>query len=130
MTFIKFGKDQKIGIKEFDNQHKEIIDTINHLFKIKDHAKNEILESFNSLITQLKEHFNSEETFMKECKTVHFISHKLEHDRALSKYSDYYRTFKGNDSSFDVEILYSIKNWLENHLIKKDCKLLDCLGKK
>lgn len=129
MTFIKFGKDQKIGIKEFDDQHKEIIETVNHLFEIKDHAKKEILESFNSFITQLKEHFISEEAFMKEHKIVQFISHKLEHDRALSKYSDYYQTLKSNDSAFDIEILYSIKNWLENHLVKKDSKLLSLMRK-
>jgi len=129
MTLIKFGKEQKIGIKKFDDQHKEIIETANHLFDIKDHEKNEILESFDSLISQLKEHFISEETFMKEHKIVQFISHKLEHDRALAKYSEYYRTLKLSNAQFDAEILYSLKNWLENHLIKKDSKLLANIGK-
>jgi len=123
MTLIKFRKEQKIGIKEFDDQHKDIIDMVNQLYDIKDHEKKEILESFNSLLEKLKYHFNREENFMKEHHVVQYISHKLEHDRALSKFSDYYRGLKSDKSDFDSEILLSLKSWLEPHLLKKDSKL-------
>ena len=66
---------------------------------------------------------------MKEHKVLQFISHKLEHDRALSKYSDYYRKFKINKTPFDADILVSLKNWMENHLIKKDFQLQSYMTK-
>ena len=123
MTLIKFGKEQKIGIKEFDDQHKEIIDSVNLLYDHKDHEKKEILESLNTILEKLKYHFDREESFMKEHHVSQFISHKLEHDRALSRFSEYYRGLKSSKSDFDTEVLFTLKNWLEHHLVKKDSKL-------
>ena len=123
MALMKFGNDQKIGIQKIDNQHKEIFENVNYLFEIKDHEKNEILESYDSLLVKLKSHFNTEETLMKEHKAINYISHKLEHDRAYNKYFNYYVAFKSDKKEFDTEILLSMRNWLENHLIKKDKKL-------
>ena len=71
----------------------------------------------------MKTHFESEETFMKEKKIVQYISHKLEHDRALNKYSDYYHTLKFGKKEFDPEILNSLINWIKAHIEKKDSKL-------
>ena len=123
MKLMSFGKDQKIGIKKIDNQHKEIINSINHLYRIKDSAKDEILISFDKLIDQLKIHFDVEENIMKENKVIHFISHKLEHDRALAKYQNFYNNVKSGNEEFDPAIIISLKNWLEAHLQKKDKKL-------
>lgn len=123
MSLLQFGKEQEIGIKVFDEQHEQIINTINHLYKIKDHKKKEILKSFSSLISQMKTHFKSEESFMKEKKIIQYISHKLEHDRALNKYSDYYQTLKFEKNNFDPEILDSLISWIKVHIEKKDSKL-------
>lgn len=123
MKLMEFGKDHKIGLKKIDEQHADIIDSVNHIYDIKDHEKTEILEAFDQLLSRFKYHFESEENLMKENKVVQFISHKLEHDRALKKYSEYYNTFKSGNDTFDSNILVSIKNWMESHLVKKDMKL-------
>jgi hemerythrin len=126
---MEFGSEQKIGIKKIDNEHKEIIENVNHLYDIKNHEKHEILQSYDSLLEKLKKHFNSEETFMKEHKSVNYISHKLEHDRAYKKYLSYYLAFKSSKNNFDSEILISMRNWIESHLVKKDMKLTSLLRK-
>lgn len=123
MRFMNFEKTQEIGIKEIDYQHKQIINSLNHLYQIQNHEKREILESMSKLLGQLKVHFDSEEDLMIENKFINYISHKLEHDRALSKYQDYYNTLKMSKDEFDPVILASLKNWLINHLEKKDKKL-------
>lgn len=129
MAFIDFTKENLIGVKEIDNQHRGIYKTVNHLYKIQDHSKKEILEDFQSLLELLKTHFNTEESFMKEHKVIQFISHKLEHDRALNKYSDYYKKLKRSKSNLDPEILSSLRNWLINHHEKKDSKLMQLINK-
>ena len=129
MKFMNFEKDQEIGIKKIDIQHKEIINSLNHLYKIKNHKKTEILEYLSRLLGQMKIHFDSEESIMKENKFVNFISHKLEHDRALSKYQNYYNFLKSSKDEFNPDILLSLKHWLESHLEKKD-KKLQILGSK
>ena len=94
MKFMNFDKEQEIGIKKIDSQHKQIINSLNHLYNIKNRDKKEILESLSQLIDQMKIHFESEEELMKQNKFINYISHKLEHDRALSKYQDYYNLLK------------------------------------
>ena len=120
---MNFDKDHEIGIREIDHQHKQIINSLNHLYKIKSHEKKEILESMSELLRQLKVHFDSEEDLMKENKFINYISHKLEHDRALNKYQSYYNSYKKSKDDFDPVILTSLKSWLVNHLEKKDKKL-------
>ena len=128
MTFIKWEKKFDLGINNFDNQHKEIIHLVNQLYEKKEGTKSEILKLFKSLLSKMDEHFKDEETLMKEKKIVQFISHKLEHDRALQKYSDYYNELSKKNIQLDTEILESIKNWLEVHLEKKDKKLIEYIS--
>ncbi|MBK8945794.1 MAG: hemerythrin family protein [Ignavibacteriae bacterium] len=123
MDFIKFEKEHILGIKEIDSQHKEIYKSVSYLYEIKDGDKKEILENFQSLLQKLKVHFETEENLMKKNKVVEFISHKLEHDRALEKYSTYFKNYKKANAKLDIEILNSLKSWLENHFEKKDIKL-------
>lgn len=125
MTFIKWEKKFDLGIDNFDNQHKEIIELVNQLYEKKEGNKSEILKLFKSLLSKMDEHFKDEETLMKEKKIVQFISHKLEHDRALLKYSDYYIKLSKKNIKLDTEILESLKNWFEVHLEKKDKKLIE-----
>lgn len=125
MTFIKWEKKFDLGIDNFDNQHKEIIELVNQLYEKKEGNKSEILKLFKSLLSKMDEHFKDEETLMKEKKIVQFISHKLEHDRALQKYSDYYNKLSKKNINLDTEILESLKNWFEVHLEKKDKKLIE-----
>lgn len=125
MTFIKWEKKFDLGIDNFDNQHKEIIELVNQLYEKKEGNKSEILKLFKSLLSKMDEHFKDEETLMKEKKIVQFISHKLEHARALQKYSDYYNKLSKKNIKLDTEILESLKNWFEVHLEKKDKKLIE-----
>ena len=123
MAFLEFEEKHILGLPEIDDQHKKIYATVNHLYAIRDHASEEILASFADLIEQLKVHFSCEEGVMTERKVIHCISHKLEHDRAFKKYSEYYEKVESGEEKFSPEILDSLKNWLEAHFEKKDSKL-------
>ncbi|MBI1933721.1 MAG: hemerythrin family protein [Ignavibacteriales bacterium] len=128
MDFIKFESKHVLGIEEIDNQHKKIYETVNKLFEMQNSTKVEIIDIYQNLLKEFKIHFETEESLMKKNKVVEFISHKLEHDRALQKYSDYLKTLKKANSKLDMEILKSMKNWLENHFEKKDIKLKQFLN--
>lgn len=128
MDFIKFESKHVLGIEEIDNQHKKIYESVNKLFEMQNSTKVEIIDIYQNLLKEFKIHFETEESLMKKNKVVEFISHKLEHDRALQKYSDYLKTLKKANSKLDLEILKSMKNWLENHFEKKDIKLKQFLN--
>ncbi len=123
MEFIKFEQKHNLGIKEIDNQHKEIYNSLNHLYEIHQKNKKEVLNEFESLLQLLKIHFQTEENFMKRHKAVEFITHKLEHERFIEKYFIYFKNFKENEPTLDTDVLLSIRNWLDIHFEKRDIKL-------
>jgi hemerythrin-like metal-binding protein len=123
MAFLDFEEKHLLGIPEVDEQHKNIYQTVNALYSIKDKNTVEILKVFEKLLDKINQHFKTEENFMIKKKIVHFISHKLEHERAYKKYFKYFEDVKSGKISFDEEIILSLKNWLEAHFEKKDIKL-------
>jgi len=123
MDFIKFEKKHRLGIKEIDDQHKEIYNSLNHLYQIRKNNKKEVLHEFGTLLQIIKDHFEYEENLMLRNKIVEFITHKLEHERFLERFFIFYKYFKENDPFLDEDVLNSLKNWLEIHYEKRDSKL-------
>ncbi|MBK7106070.1 MAG: hypothetical protein IPH62_12380 [Ignavibacteriae bacterium] len=68
MEFLKFEKKHVLGIQEIDVQHKEIYESVNHLYEILNGDKKEIIENYQSLLQKLKVHFETEENLMKKIK--------------------------------------------------------------
>ncbi|MFC1535259.1 hemerythrin domain-containing protein [Thermodesulfobacteriota bacterium] len=63
---MKWKKEFSVDIKELDNQHKKIIEILNHMFKLKGKGKNEkeIEKVLGNLHEYIKEHFRTEEEYM------------------------------------------------------------------
>ncbi len=123
MAFIKWSSKDKLGISSIDKQHKEIYEIVNHLYDLRNENKSKITKEYKVLLSKFKEHFETEEDFMKKHNVISLFSHKLEHQRAFEKYSTYFEQYKVNKDPFDEEIIFSLKNWLLNHAEMKDNKL-------
>ena len=123
MSFIKWNKKDILGIPSIDKQHKEIYEIVNNLHDLKDDNKSKISKQYKILLAKFIEHFDTEEDFMKERNIISLFSHKLEHERALEKYTTYFEKYKANKEPFDEDILHSLKTWLVNHAEMKDNKL-------
>jgi len=123
MSFIKWSSKDKLGISSIDKQHKEIYEIVNNLHDLKDESKTKISKQYKVLLSKFKEHFETEEDFMKKNNVLSLFSHKLEHERALAKYSTYFEQYQSSKEPFDDEILQSLKTWLVNHAEMKDNKL-------
>lgn len=124
MEFITWSENDAVNVESIDSQHRRMIKIVNHLHSLLDTNDNtEIKSTFVELVEYLKEHFYTEETFMKEYKFPGYISHKLEHDRYYSKISNYKDLVEKGENKLNLEILYSLKKWFFNHLEINDRKL-------
>jgi len=123
MKFLEWKEENEISFPEIDKQHKEIYATINQLYELKDSNKEKILKLYEELLKKFREHFETEENFMKQHNAIELFSHRLEHERAFKKYDTYFSKLKRKNSKFNDEILISLKTWIENHAIFKDSKL-------
>lgn len=124
MTFIDWSESENVNVKTIDYQHKKLANLVNQLHQTLSESKKEnSLMILKELTTHLKEHFDTEEKFMKEHKFVNYISHKLEHDRFLNKILEFETEIVSGNINVNLEILSLIKKWFFNHLELNDRKL-------
>lgn len=123
MAFIKFTKTEKVNVKIIDTQHQSMVKIVNNI-----HSHLEKNEQYNpfgdlqTLINEIKFHFETEERLMKENNFLGFYSHKLEHDRFINQLLKNYDSLKSGNPKIVLEQLTRIKKWFYNHLDLSDKK--------
>jgi len=131
MSFINWSKEELTNIKIIDKQHKETTTLINAIYD--SNARNNKkaqLDFAKKLIEHLREHFETEERFMKEYSDSGFISHMLEHERLLNKVILTEKKLRDGTLELDEEFFQSMRKWFYNHLDFKDSKLAKNLRSK
>jgi hemerythrin len=117
-----------VGVKEIDEQHKLMFDTINELFEAINEKRHE--EILGNIIKKLVEykvlHFETEEKYFKKFNYVNESEHVAHHrffndelNRITSKYSKY-------NFEFAFELVEFLENWLIEHLMNEDQKYKQC----
>ncbi|KYO68634.1 bacteriohemerythrin [Thermovenabulum gondwanense] len=127
---IKWKDDYKVGIYEIDNQHRRLFEIAEDTYNL---LKNEfILDKYDKiieLISELKDyakyHFKSEEEYMEKIGYKRLLSHKVEHKDFIEKI-DSIDIFKidQNQEAYVTELLDFIVNWISNHILEKDKKII------
>lgn len=124
MSFINWTNAELTNIKLIDEQHKETTELINEIYDSGSKKnKRAQLDFMKKLIEHLREHFETEERFMKEYSDSGYISHKLEHERLLNKVILTERKLKEGEEILGEEFFQSMRKWFYNHLDFKDSKL-------
>lgn len=124
MAYFIWGPQYFVGVEELNNQHKKLVDIINQLYKAMEDKSNKaalgsvILE----LINYTKNHFSTEEAFMKKYEYPDYDLHKKEHEAFVQKVSEFYNDFKANKITLSFEISVFLKNWLIKHICTVDRK--------
>ncbi len=125
MKFMRWKSDYSVKNKLIDSQHKSLNEIINELYEM-DVKKDEkrARELLNEFVEKLDEHFDTENKLMTESEYPGYFSHKLEHERALRKYSSWVDSMlKKKKLEIDGEFFNSYKRWFENHHTFQDSKL-------
>jgi hemerythrin len=123
MSFINWTEDEVLNIKIIDKQHKNLAALLNELHETLGSNRTFLEKKLvERILTNLREHFDTEERLMKESKFPFFISHKMEHDRFYNKIESFYDKLEQGSERVTLELLNSIKTWLFNHLEINDRK--------
>ncbi|MFH0974489.1 MAG: bacteriohemerythrin [Spirochaetota bacterium] len=111
-----------VGVKSFDEEHKQLINYINklnHALQIGT-AQKTMTEILTGLVNYTKIHFKHEEDSMVKHKYADYVTHKKEHDSLTSQVEDFYERLKSGKSTFSLELMNFLSNWLINHIQKTD----------
>ena len=122
MPLIEWKPEFSVGIKEIDEQHKKLIDTINtlHNAMAEGKGKNVLDEVFTNLIDYTTNHFATEETFMVAFSYPDYSKHKEAHDACISRVMEFKNKFDKGDVRITIELSIFLVDWLNQHLLEMD----------
>ncbi len=125
MKFMPWKKDYSVHVTIIDKQHRHLNEIINQLYdETYKNNYSEVKKLIKSFMKDLKEHFDTEEELMTSHNDPTYFSHKLEHDRVIRKYTNFFDSIsKQRKPKLDISFFESYKRWFENHHYFKDRKL-------
>ena len=116
----KFG----VGIKQIDDQHKQLIHYINELYEAVSNKANEQLMAtiFEKLYAYTQYHFYEEEIYFEQLNKEDVLLHKLQHKHFIEELNG----IKESESKGSVceGLLYFLTDWLINHILSEDLKFI------
>ena len=119
-----------VGIPEIDHQHKGLIRLINdlHLAMLERRAKLGLSAILHSLVRYTEQHFQYEETMMKERKYSALAAHQQEHRDLTRQVKELQNRFDSGKLLITNEVMRFLKEWLTNHILQRDMAYAKELG--
>lgn len=122
----------KIGVKEVDEQHKELFKRLNSFIKTvrndeddKETKRKKVAETLEFMGDYVDEHFSDEEKLQKKYDYPDYEKHHEIHEKFKSEIKEFAEEFKENeyDEEFAMEFSGRLLTWLINHVADTDQKI-------
>ena len=125
MQLLVWQDTDSVGVKELDDQHKEIFSVTNRFYDLMSQSKTK--EDFklilDELIKNIIDHFATEEKYFDLYQYDQKISHTRLHQTYLQKINQFSKEI---DQNFNIELLLQMadfmKNWWIHHIDNEDKK--------
>ena len=129
MALITWTNELSIGINSIDAQHKNLIKMINALNDalIDGTANDMIHEIFNELVKYTSVHFDYEEKLFEQYNYKESASHNAEHRALKEQVRDLQKKMEDGDFMISIEVMFFLKSWLTDHILKTDKAYSDFL---
>lgn len=130
-NFIEWSDSLSIGVKEIDEQHKGLAGMVNEMSEgIKGgwgkEARDEVL---TRLVEYTKVHFATEESLMTISNYPGAHTHKRQHEQLIDMVGSYIKKYNEDPSASNYDLLFFLKRWLVEHIMKDDKAMGDYLVK-
>lgn len=122
MEIFVWNDSYSVNNERLDWQHKKLIDMMNEFY---DNIKQKMpKDSIAILLKRMKEyimvHFKTEEEYMRKMGYPRLEMHKDEHKKFVKKVEDLEEKFNSSQMILPVEVTAFLKNWLQDHILRKD----------
>jgi len=121
-----------VRVKEIDEQHKQIFGLVNELYDgyINHLPSSKICDILDRLIRVAVVHFNTEESYFAKYKYDNLREHSLAHSTVLKQLRDFKFEYLKNPSTLSLRVFYTLREWLNRHMMQDDQLYVDCLTSK
>jgi diguanylate cyclase (GGDEF)-like protein/PAS domain S-box-containing protein/hemerythrin-like metal-binding protein len=120
--WIRFESSHLVGVKEIDEQHRNLVYLVNRLNDALQHdeASEVVMQMFDELLVATTHHFDTESRHMKEQHYPEQDKHEAEHAHLVNDVAHFKAQF---NQGRELLALQSIKDWLLGHIVYSDKKL-------
>ncbi len=112
-----------LGVAEMDHEHKTLVSKMNELHRV--HSEGKPFEEVKKKLLDLKDytvqHFKDEEKYMESIGFEGLDSHKIIHQRLLTKFIEHEATIL-RDQTLTAPFFEFLKSWLVTHIRGIDSK--------
>lgn len=124
---MEWSEKFNLGIDVIDNQHRQILDYITALEKIRaTGAREQIKDVFDDLIDYTQSHFSFEENLLAQVNYQFLPSHRSIHELFVKRLNDYRQRFD-NGESVEDDLYRLLTKWLINHIQHDDQDYVDAV---
>lgn len=121
---LKWTDDLSVGVKDIDDQHKELFSRVNNLLSAMSQGKgkDEVAKVLAFLRDYVVTHFGAEERIMRERNYPGVEAHRQEHTSYTQKLSDVLKHFEkaGTSSLLAIESQRLLTDWWFSHIGRTD----------
>lgn len=120
--FIDWDPKFSVGITRFDDDHRQLLSTINELHSaMLDGKGSEALRAiFERLNWYTAAHFNREELLMGRYNYPDFEAHRAEHDQFIAQVLTLSEDYKSGGTAISPEVMDVLQRWLPEHILRSD----------
>ncbi|MDN3510141.1 MAG: bacteriohemerythrin [Candidatus Jettenia sp. CY-1] len=124
MEKILWGEGFSVGVRDLDEQHKQIIIMVNTLIEMNDtKVDSEIIsDTLTKMTRYATDHFNKEEQYMLEYNYPEYSLQKKQHQEFKRKTVDFCMETMIHNTTVPIAIFTYLKSWWTNHILKDDMK--------
>jgi len=125
MAVFPWKDEFSVGVKEIDDQHRQLIDMINAFYEalFKGEAKGGLAELLRGLLEYTRYHFSTEEELMQGSAYPGLEEQRGEHALFVAKVSDMSERFAHGELVLSLEATGFLREWLSSHILGTDMKL-------
>ncbi|MDR2071096.1 MAG: bacteriohemerythrin [Treponema sp.] len=126
---IEWDARYSMNIQFIDDQHKELLNLTNTLYKgclVGDEtARSYFMETIRGTVDYVKYHFSAEEKMLDNIRYPEFANHKKEHESFVKKILEDVEKFQGGKKFVPNEFVRYLKDWILTHIAIEDKKYSD-----
>ena len=126
MPYFSLDDGLKVWNSFIDSDHQRFADLLNEFHHAMTRGDGmEILgKVLKELILYTREHFKREEDYMRSIQYAGFDRHKEEHEKLIKDLLILQARFLTGDGVVAVQVSSFLRNWLVNHIMETDKKLV------
>ncbi len=118
MALMTWNDKLSVGIKQFDEEHQQLVRLVNQLHEAMKtgQGKQSLGSILQSLISYTRNHFAAEERLMQSHGYPDYAEHKKEHNALTLSVLDLQKEFQAGNVLLSQKVMNFLKEWLTGHI--------------